>query len=220
MCLACVMGRLLCLISFLEEDTCRQQKTVFWQGFVLFSNVFFYCAGSSALRKMGRGRWELTCRSLGSYTRPSHSRESPERWGSCWQGQEPAKALMFREVRHLTHTPCYVIRYDNTLQARRGWQTAGFHTGSFPQWQRLFPNLGVLTWSFVPMSSAPKGPSVRTLKSFPQSSNLRWYWGGSFHMVTADYRSASKTLPQGTRDRQEGCSNVATPETGAEVAPV
>lgn len=39
-------------------------------------------------------------------------------------------------------------------------------------------------------------------------------------MVTADYRSASKTLPQGTRDRKEGCSNVATPETGAEVAPV
>lgn len=47
--------------------------------------------------------------------------------------QEPAKALMFREVRHLLLPLCYITRNDNTLQARRSLEAAGFHSGSFPQ---------------------------------------------------------------------------------------
>lgn len=60
--------------------------------------------------------------------------ENPKKLGHDWQGfARTCKALMFREVRHLILPLCYTISNDNTLQARRSLETAGFHSGSFPQ---------------------------------------------------------------------------------------
>lgn len=80
------------------------------------------------------GKWEKQEVKSISSKQAQARQTTPKGWvtiGKCLQ--EPAKALMFREVRHLMLPLCYIIWNDNMLQARRSLETAAFHSGSFPQ---------------------------------------------------------------------------------------
>lgn len=85
-----------------------------------------------------KSKWEkqeVKCISLGrTQNRPSQSRE-PRKPGLLLASVSKSlqKALTFREARHCIHILRYIIRYDNTLQAKRSLETAGFHAGSLPQ---------------------------------------------------------------------------------------